>query len=136
MKILFTLLAALISFNASAAQESWLCQSVDGVGMTFENGTWRKSLNLSSIMFEIKRKSDDSGLQFPEWLMMEDAVCSENPEVPWISCSTGFKLFVFNPETGDAMNANTGLWVMKERIKSQGLPAPPLGADVIVFSCQ
>jgi len=136
MKILIISLAILISLSASAATKSWFCNSVDGVGMSFENGSWQKSLKLGSIMFEVKRKLKNQGLQFPNWLMMEDAECRENHEVPWISCSTGFSLFVLNPETGDAMKADTGLWVLKERMKSQGLPAPPLDAYVTVFRCQ
>lgn len=136
MKTLPLTLAMLFSFTASAASEGWLCKSVDGVGMSFKNGSWEKSVALESILFEVKRKPNNQGLQFPNWLMMDDAACRENPEVPWISCSTGFSLFVINPKTGDAMQANTGLWVLKERMKSKGLPTPPLGADVMVFRCQ
>ena len=136
MKTLPLTLAMLFSFTASAANVSWLCESVDGVGMSFKNGSWEKNVELKSTLFEVKRKPNNQELQFSNWLMMEDAVCQGNSEVPWISCSTGFMLFVINPKTGDAMLANTGLWVLKESLKSAALPTPPLGADVTVFRCQ
>jgi hypothetical protein len=136
MKIATLLLVMLASAAVDAADRSWLCRSIDGVGMWFEDGAWRKSTTLQTIMFELKELSGDGQMQFPEWLMMENAICTANPEVPWISCSDNFKLFVLNPATNDAMMANTGLWILKEKLGSGGKSLPSLGADVVVLRCE
>jgi len=136
MKTLLTLILFFGSFNAFAAKESWMCKSIDGVGMSYENGGWHKSLNLESTMFEIKIHSDSSILQFPDWMMMKDAKCRANSVVPWVSCSTAFNIFAFNPKTGEAMNASLGLWIMKESLKSKGVVSPPLYTSTEVYSCQ
>jgi hypothetical protein len=104
--------------------------------MSFQKGAWRKSTTVEKVMFEIKELTKGGRMQFPDWLMMADAACTWNYDVPWVSCSNGFTLFVFNPDTNDAMMASTGLWVLKEKMISKGLPQPPIAADVLVLRCE
>lgn len=136
MRILATLILLGAVPTVQAEPRSWLCRSVDGVGMSFEGNSWRKIPGLKAVMFQAKEVASGTRLEFPEWLQMEDASCTKNDEAPWISCANGFTLFTLNPQTGDAIMASTGLWVIKEKLKSIATSSPPLGADVQVLRCQ
>lgn len=135
MKIVALLALAFVSEYAVGAPTTWVCDSIDAIGLSYEKGSWRSQSKIQPLSFELSIEASDRTLRFPTWLMMDEATCVENTEVPWISCSTGFKQFVFNPATGDAVMTNAGLWVLKESMKSKGLPLPPLGADLTIFRC-
>ena len=124
--------------SASAVEGRWACMSVEGIGMYYENGFWRKHLALDKIVFDVRITSSGGfpRLEFPSWMFsMKDPSCGQNELVPYISCSTSTVIFTLNPKTGNAVMGDIGHWASKEFMKQRGLPDSMLGMNLLVLHC-
>ena len=120
--------------SLAASQDRWECFSVEGVAQSYQNGNWRKFTQVQSYNFGVSEVAPGK-LEFSDFLMMADPTCVTNPDIPWISCSTPMKMFVLNTKSGDGVLADTGTWVIREKMREEGLPQLPVAMDVIVFKC-